>query len=78
MYYKHFYGNIIFPSRNDYVLAYKIQLELVKKGVPQTFSDLTIACIAIKRGEPLLTYDGDFKVIGDVAKTLGYTLSLVS
>ncbi len=50
VYYKHFYGGIIFPIRQDFILAHKLQLELLKIGKPQTFSDLLIAAIVINRG----------------------------
>jgi len=40
IYYKHFYGGTIFPARQDFILTHKLQLELLKIGGPQAFSDL--------------------------------------
>ena len=40
VYYKYFYGGVVFPIRQDFILAYKLQLELFKLGKPQAFSDL--------------------------------------
>jgi len=76
IYYKHFYGGIIFPIRQDFILAYKLQLELLETGRPQAFSDLLIAAIVINRDEELITRDQDFKYISDAAKTLGYSAKI--
>ena len=76
VYYKHFYGGIIFPIRYDYILAHKLQLELLKLGKPQAFSDLLIAAIAINRDEELITSDCDFKSINEATKKMNYLLKL--
>ena len=47
VYYKYFYGGIIFPIKQDFILAHRLQLVLLKIGKPQAFSDLLIAAIVI-------------------------------
>jgi len=42
IYYKYFYGGVIFPIRQDFILAHKLQLELLKIGKPQAFSDYSL------------------------------------
>lgn len=37
--YKKFYGKILFPDIQDFILAYKIQSELVKLGKAKSFAD---------------------------------------
>ena len=76
-FYKYFYGRIIFPTHYDYLLAYRLQLELIKLGRPQTFSDLIIASIAINREEELVTRDKDFKQISKAAEKLGLKMNIV-
>jgi len=76
IYYKHFYGGVIFPIRQDFILAHKLQLELLKIGKPQAFSDLLVAAIALNRDEELVTHDQDFKYISDVAKGIDYSMKL--
>jgi len=76
IYYKHFYGGVIFPIRQDFILAHKLQLELLKIGKPQAFSDLLVAAIALNRDEELVTHDQDFKYISDVAKRIDYSMKL--
>ncbi len=73
VYYKHFYGGIVFPIKQDFILAHRLQLELLRMGRPQAFSDLLIATIAINRDEELITRDQDFEYISNAAKTLGYS-----
>jgi len=34
IYYKYFYGGIIFPVKQDFITAHKLQLELLKIGKP--------------------------------------------
>ena len=63
--YKKFSGRIVYPMPEDYELAYKLQLKLMKAGKPKPFSDLLIAAICINRNEELLTNDEDFE---DLAK----------
>jgi len=76
IYYKHFYGGIIFPIKQDFIIAHKLQLELIKIGKPQAFSDLLVAAIVINRDEELITKDQDFKYISNAAMKLGYTMKL--
>ncbi len=73
VYYKYFYGGVVFPIKQDFILAHRLQLELLKIGKPQAFSDLLIAAIVINRDEELITRDQDFKYISDAAKMLGYS-----
>jgi len=74
VYYKHSHGGVIFPIMQDFILAHKLQLELLKIGKPQAFSDLLIAAVVINRGGELITRDQDSKYISDVAETLGYSM----
>ncbi|MCD6593913.1 DNA-binding protein [Candidatus Bathyarchaeota archaeon] len=53
--YRKFSGRIVYPMPEDYELAYKLQLKLMKAGKPKPFSDLLIAAICINRNEELLT-----------------------
>jgi predicted nucleic acid-binding protein len=76
IYYKHFYGGIVFPIRDDFILAHRIQLELLNMGSPQAFADLLVAAIAINRDEEVVTRDKDFKYIQEAAKRLGYSMKL--
>jgi len=76
IYYKYFYGGVIFPIRQDFILAHKLQLELLKIGKPQAFSDLLVAAIVINRDEELITRDQDFKHISGVAEKIGYSMKL--
>ena len=76
IYYKYFYGGVVFPIRQDFILAHRLQLELLKIGKPQAFSDLLIAAIVINRDEELITRDQDFKYISDAAKMLRYSMKV--
>ncbi len=76
IFYKHFYGGIIFPIRDDFILAHRIQLELLRMGKPQAFADLLVVAIAINRGEELVTHDRDFTYICQAAERLGYYIKL--
>jgi len=76
IYYKYFYGGIIFPIKNDFVLAHRIQLELLKMGKPQAFADLLVAAIAVNRDEELVTRDTDFTHISKAVEKLGYRMKL--
>jgi len=58
--YRKFSGRIIYPMPEDYELAYKLQLKLMKAGKPKPFSDLLIAAICINRNEELITDDACF------------------
>ncbi len=68
VFYAKFKGNILFPTLDDYILAHKLQLKLLKKGSPRTFADLLIAAICINNGEELITYDSDFLEIAEVSE----------
>ncbi|AIG97115.1 PIN domain-containing protein [Archaeoglobus fulgidus] len=68
VFYKEFYGKILFPDIEDFVLAHKIQSRLVKLGKAKTFADLLIASICINRNEELITKDSDFKDIANVSE----------
>ncbi len=76
IYYKHLHGGVVLPIKYDYILAHRLQLQLLKLGKPQAFSDLLIASIAINRDEELVTYDRDFEHIRDTAKEIGYSMRL--
>jgi len=76
VFYKYFYGGIIFPIKDDFVLAHRIQLELLRMGKPQAFADLLVAAIAINRDEELVTCDKDFIHILQAAERLGYRAKL--
>ncbi len=65
--YSKFHGNVLFPILDDYILAHRLQEELLKKGEPRGFADLLIASICINRGEELITYDSDFLAIAEVS-----------
>lgn len=49
VYYKYFCGGVVFPIKQDFVLAHKLRLEPLKIGKPQAFSNLLIAAIVINR-----------------------------
>ena len=66
--YKKFHGDVIFPSVEDFFLAYELQRKLLKQGKPKGFADLLIAAICINRGEKLITKDDDFKDIAGVSE----------
>ncbi|OYT34111.1 DNA-binding protein, partial [Archaeoglobales archaeon ex4484_92] len=38
VFYKKFNGNIIFPTEEDYILAHKLQLELLRVGIAKPFA----------------------------------------
>jgi len=67
VFYKKFNGNIIFPTEEDYILAHKLQLELLKIGAQKPIPDLLIASICINRDEELITKDEDFLDISKVS-----------
>ncbi|AEA46516.1 type II toxin-antitoxin system VapC family toxin [Archaeoglobus veneficus] len=67
VYYKKFHGKILFPNTDDFILAHKIQSELVREGKAKTFADLLIASICINRDEELVTNDRDFIDIGKIS-----------
>jgi predicted nucleic acid-binding protein len=60
VYYKKFYGKILFPNITDFMLTHEIQNKLIVLGKAKTFADLLIASICINRNEELITKDGDF------------------
>ena len=67
VYYKKFYGKVLFPDIADFILAHKTQNKLVKLGKAKTFADLLIASICINRNEALITKDEDFLDIARVS-----------
>ncbi len=76
IFYKHFCGGIIFPIRDDFIPAHRIQLELLKVGKPQAFADLLVAAIAVNRDEELITRDRDFMYIRQAVERIGYHMKL--
>ena len=68
--YRKFSGRIIYPTPEDYELAYKLQLKLMSVGKPKPFLDLLIAAICINRNEELMTNDEDFKNIANISLKL--------
>jgi len=68
VYYKKFYGKILFPNIDDFLLAHKLQNKLIGIGKAKTFADLLIASICINRNEELITKDKDFLDIAEVSK----------
>ncbi len=76
IFYKYFYGGIIFPIRDDFILAHRIQLELLKIGKPQAFADLLVAAITVNRDEELATRDKDSIHIHQTVEKLGYHMKL--
>ena len=72
--YKKFYGKIIFPDIQDFILAHKTQNELIKLGKAKPFADLLIASICVNRNEELITKDEDFL---DIAKVSNLKVKLV-
>ena len=75
--YERFYGNIVYPEEEDFELASKVQLELIKMGEPQDPVDVLIASIAVNLNEDLVTYDEDFLYIKEAMKSLGYDMKLL-
>lgn len=67
VYYKKFYGKILFPDVEDFMLAHKTQNKLLELGKAKTFADLLIASICINRNEELITKDEDFLDIAKVS-----------
>ena len=67
VYYRKFYGKVLFPDIQDFILAYNIQNKLVKLGKAKSFADLLIASICINRNEELITKDKDFLDIANVS-----------
>ncbi|MDJ0270646.1 MAG: DNA-binding protein [Aigarchaeota archaeon] len=65
--YKKFTGRTVYHIPEDYELAYKLQLTLMKIGKPKPFSDLLVAAICINRNEELLTNDKDFEDITQIS-----------
>jgi len=61
--YAGFSGDVIFPTINDYFMAYEMRRRLMPRGRVKGFSDILIASIAINNGEELATNDKD---IGDI------------
>ena len=57
--YKKFKGDIIFPTPSDFLLACRLQEELMKRGKPKGLADLLVAAICINRREKLITKDKD-------------------
>ena len=74
VYYKKFYGKILFPDVADFMLAHKTQNKLVKLGKAKAFADLLIASICINRNEELITRDEDFS---DIAKVSDLKVKLI-
>jgi len=70
VHYKKFYGGIIFPDLQDFVLAHRLQSELIKRGKAKPFADLLISSICINREEELLTKDKDFFEIAKVSSLI--------
>jgi len=77
IYYRHFWGGVVFPVYEDYIVAHRLQQALVGLGKSQAFSDLLVAAVAINRDEEA-TRDGDFEVIGEVARVLGLLLKVAT
>ena len=76
-FYERFYGNIVYPEEEDFELASKVQLELLKMGKPQDPVDVLIASIVVNLNVGLTTYDGDFLYIKEAMKSLGYDMKLL-
>ena len=74
VFYKKFNGNIIFPTEEDYILAHKLQLELLRVGIAKPFADILIASICINRDGELITKDEDFL---DIAKVSNLKVSII-
>jgi len=74
VYYKKFRGKIVFPTTYDFILAHKIQEELMRIGKPKSFADLLIASICVNRNEELITKDTDFS---DIAKVSNLKVKIV-
>ncbi len=66
----------MFSVREEFMLAHRIQLELLGMGSPQGFADLLIVAIAFNRDEELVTHDRDFTYIREAAERLGYSMEL--
>ena len=67
MYYKKFYGKILFPDITDFTLAHETQDKLIRLGKAKTSVNLLIASICINRNEELITKDRDFLDITKVS-----------
>ena len=76
VYYKRFSGGILFPVEDDFLVAHRLQLQLLEMGRPQAFADLLVASIALGRGETLAARGRDFASIAEAAERLGHKLRL--
>lgn len=62
---------VLYPTREDYLLATRWQTKLRKLGSPLPAADLVIAAQAVNNGLVLVTRDAHFKMLKEkVAKDL--------
>jgi hypothetical protein len=62
-------AEVLWPSREDYVTAIGIMIDLLKAGTPVPALDVLIASMCINRGFKLLTKDDHFNAIMSVRAT---------
>jgi len=61
---------VLYPSKDDYNLALKISLELLKIGKPLPAVDVVVAAVALNNNLKLITGDRHFESIREVRKDL--------
>jgi len=65
---------VIYPSREDYLLAIKWQTKLRKIGKPLPAVDLVIAAIALNNSYRLITRDKHFKYIKEIEPNIRFEI----
>ncbi|AEH25460.1 type II toxin-antitoxin system VapC family toxin [Pyrococcus yayanosii] len=61
---------VLYPSKKEYKLAFRISEELMKRGTPIPRVDIIVAAVAIRRGLVLVTKDRHFEYIKEVVPEL--------
>lgn len=69
-------STILYPSREDYVLAVEWQVALRRRGNPLPAVDLVIAAQAYNNGLTLVTLDKHFKQLAQVVPDLKLKLTV--
>ncbi len=69
---------ILYPTKDDYALAIKWQVELRKRGTPLPAVDLVIAAMAYNNGLELITLDKHFTIIQEIEPKIriSYTIPI--
>ncbi|MDK2464530.1 MAG: PIN domain-containing protein [Candidatus Korarchaeota archaeon] len=61
---------VIYPTREDYELAIRLQIRLRRIGRAVGAIDLLVASVAVRRSLEVVTSDRDFKAIAEVEPRL--------